>query len=85
MAVSIRKLPLPSRERGGVGEKTEHFEILSRYHPHPLNHVRFRALSCTLRGAGLSSLKREEKNCIPDGNQRSEDLYMVSPPSMART
>ena len=23
-------------------------------HPRPLNHVRFRALSCTLRGAGLS-------------------------------
>jgi len=23
-------------------------------HPHPLDHVRFRALSCTLRGAGLT-------------------------------
>jgi hypothetical protein len=28
--------------------------IDSHFHPHPLNHVRFRVLSCTLRGAGLS-------------------------------
>jgi hypothetical protein len=28
--------PLPSRERDGVrGSKTEHFEILNHYHPHP--------------------------------------------------
>jgi len=27
---------------------------LREYKPHPLNHLRFRALSCTLRGAGLA-------------------------------
>jgi len=34
--VSIRKLPLPSRERGRVrGIKMEALGILNHYHPHP--------------------------------------------------
>jgi len=34
--VSIRKLPLPLRERGGVrGIKMKSIEILSHYHPPP--------------------------------------------------
>ncbi len=51
--VSIRKLPLPWRERVGVrGNKTEVFECLPHYHPHPfLPH----------RGGG-------EKLGLPDGH-----------------
>ena len=46
----------------------EPFNTTATYipHPPPLNHVRFRALSCTLRGAGLTSpLKGEELEKLP--------------------
>jgi len=40
----------PTRAGGDEGEG----DPIDFVHPHPLNHVRFRALSCTLRGGGLT-------------------------------
>jgi hypothetical protein len=37
-----------------VGGDEGEGELIDFVHPHPLNHVRFRALSCTLRGVGLT-------------------------------
>jgi hypothetical protein len=38
---------------GDEGEGELNPDKIGSVHPHPVNHVMFRALSCTLRGAGL--------------------------------
>ena len=44
----MKKLIPPPFRKGGMGGFENHL------HPHPLNHVRSRALSCTQRGAKLT-------------------------------
>jgi len=47
--ISSKITQIPPSPLAGEGRVREN----PNFHPHPLNHVRFRALSCTLRGAGL--------------------------------
>jgi len=55
-------------------------------HPHPLNHVRFRALSCTLRGAGLILPHRAAQalSAASKGEEIRLRIFMVRgrPPGM---
>jgi len=49
-----------------VGGEEGEGEPIDFVHPHPLNHVRFRALSCTLRGAGLTLPHRRGREYIEE-------------------